>query len=158
MQSISCLEECNSERIGNGKPSKTTDAWIKKTQLAEFIYQSYLLSLINLHALFEIVKLLMHQVEETFDSKIYDKLSETIYSKFLPIDKYQNTEIISLLHKVATAKSFEESWELYKKNRMLLSEFVIIKQNKLNDKNCQPVDLFSIFPSKTLSNYPIYSF
>lgn len=158
LQSINTLEEYRPEQFQNDKSSKSNHAWIKKTQLTQYIYESYLLSLINVHALFETVKLLMHKVEETFDSKIYDELSETIYGTFLTIDKYQNTKIISLLHKVATAKSFEESWQLYKANRMLLSEFVIIKQNKLNDQNCQPVDLFSIFPSKNTPNYPIYSF
>ena len=158
LQSFNTVEEYKLKHFNEGKLLAPNNALIKKLELSQYIYESYLLSLINVRALFETVKLLMSRREEPFNNDIYDELNQTIYNTFLNVDKYQNTHIVNLLHQVATAKSFEESWQLYKANSMLLSEFVIIKQNSLKDENWSPVDLLSIFPLSAVANYPIYSF
>ena len=158
LQAFSTIEEYKLKHFNEGQLLAPNNALIKKLELSQYIYESYLLSLINVRALFETVKLLMSRREEPFNNDIYDELNQTIYNTFLNVDKYQNTHIVNLLHQVATAKSFEESWQLYKANSMLLSEFVIIKQNSLKDENWSPVDLFSIFPLSAVANYPIYSF
>ena len=158
LQSFDTIEEYKLKHFNERQLLNSNNALIKKLELSQYIYESYLLSLINVRALFETVKLLMSRIEETFNNNIYDELNQTIYNTFLNIDKYQNTHIVNLLYQVATAKTFEESWQLYKANRMLLSEFVIIKQNSLKDENWSPVDLLSIFPSSATPNYSIYSF
>ena len=158
LQSFNTIEEYKLKHFNEGQLLAPNNALIKKLELSQYIYESYLLSLINVRALFETVKLLMSRREEPFNNDIYDELNQTIYNTFLNVDKYQNTHIVNLLHQVATTKSFEESWQLYKANSMLLSEFVIIKQNSLKDENWSPVDLFSIFPLSAVANYPIYSF
>ena len=158
LQSFNTIEEYKLKHFNEGQLLNPNNALIKKLELSQYIYESYLLSLINVRALFETVKLLMSRRGEPFNNDIYDELNQTIYNTFLNVDKYQNTSIINLLHQAATARTFEESWQLYKANRMLLSEFVIIKQNSLKDENWSPVDLFSIFPSSAAPNFPIYSF
>lgn len=158
LQSFNTVEEYKLKHFNDGQLLNHNYALVKKLELSQYIYESYLLSLINVRALFETVKLLMSRIEEPFNNDIYDELSKTIYNTFLKVDKYQNSHMVNLLHQVATAKTFEESWQLYKANRMLLSEFVIIKRNSLKDENWSPVDLLSIFPSSATPNYPIYSF
>ena len=158
LQSFNTVEEYKLKHFNEGQLLNPNNALVKKLELSQYIYESYLLSLINVRALFETVKLLMPRREEPFNNDIYDELNQTIYNTFLNVDKYQNTHIVNLLHQVATAKTFEESWQLYKTNRMLLSEFVVIKQNSFKDENWSPVDLLSIFPSSATPNYPICSF
>ena len=158
LQAFSTIEEYQSKHFNAGQLSNPNKALIRKLRLSQYIYEVYLRSLINVRALFETVKLLMSRREEPFNNDIYDELNQTIYNTFLNVDKYQNTHIVNLLHQVATAKTFEESWQLYKANRMLLSEFIVIKQNSFKDENWSPVDLLSIFPSSATPNYPIYSF
>ena len=147
LQSFNTVEEYKLKHFNEGQLLNPNNALVKKLELSQYIYKSYLLSLINVRALFETVKLLMSRIEETFNNDIYDELSKTIYNTFLKVDKYQNSHIVNLLHQVATAKTFEESWQLYKANRMLLSEFVVIKQNSFKDENWSPVDLLSIHPA-----------
>lgn len=130
----------------------------KNSQIAQYIYECYLVSIIDARSLFEKVRYIMSEAKIDYDDKIYKELSTLIRNTFLQIDNYQNTTLIQILHNVATAPTFEDAWNLYKKSQVLLSEFVIIKQNKSKDINWAPIDLFAILPSKSKPNYPIYSF
>ena len=131
---------------------------LRNSQMAQYIYENYLVSVIDARSLFEKVRFIMSVINLNFDDTIYVDLSTLIHNTFLRIDHYQNTTLIEILHRVATAPTFEDAWNLYTENRLLLSEFVIIKQHKVKDTSWCPVDLFSILPSKSKPDYPIYSF